>query len=1104
MDYTGWDWLWEPVPWESQYRHAWSSQWQPDSGVYLCPRQGWQETKYHTTPKIHRRACGDHWYIPDTVDWDSVDQSWHPNPLDPPCVYHFPSQWQTCSGVTYSVPGSNDIKLIDAFQVKALPTQDNWSIPGWIDVDSVDLSWHPNALDPDMIYHFATTRGWDRVGGPEYRVPGATDIKYIDDITAETRGDISCWHIPEWIDPASIDPTWCPNPSDPAYIYEFPVEWGWDHVGGPEYRVPGATERKYVTDFVARTQPDSENFEVLDALDTRDDVFRWRPNPSDPAYVYVFGNQWWPAEKRASAMYRVPGATEIKYMSEPRAQRQPVHDQYRVLVDGVDFDWSWEPDPGDPPYIYVFGNQWHPGEIMPTVEYTVPGAQERKFMDHPRARLIDTHDGLWRELVSCSWDRTWIPDPGDPPYIYVFGNQWHPGEIMPTMEYHVPGAVERKFVADMRGTLPQNREPWCVPNDVDADAVDYSWCPDPGSPPYIYHFGTEHQASVGVTYTVPGGQEIKFAGDIPLCDRGRRAMIESAAFFVDFSNPLSAARFQALQSRLPDLQRVRYVNSMLDTLRRCSKRSGTVRFWVISSHNDYTGFDFSWHPEIWQRGMIHVFGTQWSKWSDTFLVNRWEFERQSSWQTKIEDFYNLNFVTNQQVTAATDAADIIMIDHGNRERDRVIQDLSHRPGRVVRIARYFDNYLDTLRRVIDDTVESQHVWICSTLCDYTKFDFSWQPEAWQRDMIHVFASGNNKFGDTFLVPVAAWRQQQTQLELLDWFDTVNYVPDLAVPRWPMPVVQHNEDTHVARIQNTEFSAPLMLFTTTPRDLDAMPTVSIWRDLTETIVPVDVGAESVIVPRRAVPYIRTQLYDYPHIDRSHRYTYRCYPLDIVFISHGEANAERNWVMLQESISSHPNQVHRIDRITGRVAAYQAAAQVSTTPWFFAVFAKLEIDPDFDWSWQPDRMQQPKHYIFHARNPVTGLVYGHQAMIAYNRDLVMSNTGSGLDFTLDQPHEVVPVVSGTAWYADSAWMAWRTAFREALKLRHSLPDVENEYRLGEWLSQGQGANSEWSQRGAEDAMTYYDEVRGDFAALRRSYEWSWLASYALLRRNLTPDQ
>jgi hypothetical protein len=198
------------------------------------------------------------------------------------------------------------------------------------------------------------------------------------------------------------------------------------------------------------------------------------------------------------------------------------------------------------------------------------------------------------------------------------------------------------------------------------------------------------------------------------------------------------------------------------------------------------------------------------------------------------------------------------------------------------------------------------------------------------------------------------------------------------------------------------------------------------------------------------------------------------------------------------------LHRSSGVNGRVAAYCAAAELSTTPWFFAVFAKLEISPSFDWTWQPDRLQEPKHYIFHAKNPVNGLVYGHQAMIAYNRELVLVNTAEGLDFTLDQEHEVVPVLSGTAYYNDTPWMAWRTAFRECIKLKASLPDVESEYRLNRWCVNGEGANAQWSSLGAQDALEYYDAVGGDFAELKKSYDWAWLASYALLKRNLTQHQ
>jgi hypothetical protein len=228
---------------------------------------------------------------------------------------------------------------------------------------------------------------------------------------------------------------------------------------------------------------------------------------------------------------------------------------------------------------------------------------------------------------------------------------------------------------------------------------------------------------------------------------------------------------------------------------------------------------------------------------------------------------------------------------------------------------------------------------------------------------------------------------------------------------------------------------------------------------------------------------------------------------VFISNGENEAETNYQRLMQSTkawyNSSLNTIHRVQNVNGRVAAYHAAAEVSTTPWFFAVFAKLQVDQNFDWSWQPDRMQQAKHYIFHAKNPVNGLVYGHQAMIAYNRRLTLANTGHGLDFTLDDPHEVVPIVSGTANYYTSSWMCWRTAFREVLKLRASLPDVENEYRLNQWLTKDNTPN-QWSIKGAQDAIEYYESVGGDFEQLRKSYEWAWLATYALIKRGLTTDR
>ena len=258
---------------------------------------------------------------------------------------------------------------------------------------------------------------------------------------------------------------------DPPYIYEFPVEWGWNNIGGPEYRVPGATERKFVVNFVSRTTPDLKSWHQHCPAHLPPELLRWRPNPADPPYIYVFGNQWYPPEVMPTVEYRVPGATNKKYISELKAQLPAQHTDHWQVLEQCNWDYSWIPDPGDPPYIYVFGNQWWPAEKWPTVEYHVPGATERKYMDYPRANLKSVNTG-WRDLTDHGYifDWTWQPDPGDPPYIYVFGNQWHSAEVMPTVEWRHPNADEStavKYVDWPRAELAPDRTAWTVPEGVD-------------------------------------------------------------------------------------------------------------------------------------------------------------------------------------------------------------------------------------------------------------------------------------------------------------------------------------------------------------------------------------------------------------------------------------------------------------------------------------------------------------------------------------------------------------------------------------------------------------------------------------------------------------
>ena len=218
---------------------------------------------------------------------------------------------------------------------------------------------------------------------------------------------------------------------------------------------------------------------------------------------------------------------------------------------------------------------------------------------------------------------------------------------------------------------------------------------------------------------------------------------------------------------------------------------------------------------------------------------------------------------------------------------------------------------------------------------------------------------------------------------------------------------------------------------------------------------------------------------------------CHLLDIVYISNGEPQAEKHYQHLLKTARS-GNKIHRIDGVNGRTAAYQAAANVSDTAWFFAVFAKLEVDPDFDWHWKPEPIKGPMHYIFYARNPVNNLEYGHMAMVAYNKSLTLGTEYTGLDFVMTKPHNILPIPSGIAYYDQDAIITWRTAFRECLKLKLNGSE-ESIDRLTAWLTVGQGQFGKWSTAGAQDAVDYYDSVNGEFDKLILSYDWDWLNQY-----------
>jgi hypothetical protein len=842
--------------------------------------------------------------------------------------------------------------------------------------------------------------------------------------------------MPPNIDVSVFDFSWKPNPNDPPFIYQFGTQW--QKTGGPRYVVEGANEVKYVEGSKAKSVASKNQWIIPPTIDSTQFDFSWHPDETEELYVYQFGTQW---QKTGGPRYITTGSTSdtrLKYVSDLVAVRKKVMTNW-ITPEGVNvanFDFSWHPDELAPPYIYQFGtivdNKDGPRYVSPNNNGTVV------FKERVNT-LIQDNVEIAEVVIEKYYIETTLED---------LVNK-HPNEIF-----------------------------WALNSNLDYSDFDFDWRPSIEQANFVHVFGlAESQKTqtyfVNSTAWLKGNRELNFVE--------KQIVKDADMFFVDKGNSESQERFDKLKQKFPKIQKTRYLNSWVDTINRCINRASNNLCWILNSELDYTNFDFNYYPNPWQMKMVHVFGTQWSHWGTTFMVNRETFSTDTKYINIIEHLSNLNFIKNSTAMATNVLYDVYYIDHGNTPN------LS-----VENVVPYDTDYLTTFKNILAKLPEKKehYIWIASTVCDYEGFDFTYICDPFAREQLHVFPSDKQKFGDTFLVNVNKLRELINDMESLKNYDKINFNQHMRTKRLTPPTIVTEFDTHVASVMQ-DFDFPYAVFVTEDnKDIVAVEEepMSLWDRESKNILITSTGGTRIIVPKEAKQYVETQLYDYPYIKTASRIA-KSNPLDIVFLSNGESCADENYEHLLKATKGLPNRIVRVDGVNGRVEAYHAAAEASNTPWMFTVFAKLKVNTKFDFNWQPDRLQIPKHYMFLAKNPVNGLIYGHQGMIAYNKEMTLNNPGYGLDFTLDSPHETIELLSGIATYNTDDWSTWRTAFREVIKLKKEDSEISNS-RLEAWLTKATGDFAQSSLEGAKDGIDYYNEVDGKTDKLKLSYEWAWL--------------
>ena len=401
-----------------------------------------------------------------------------------------------------------------------------------------------------------------------------------------------------------------------------------------------------------------------------------------------------------------------------------------------------------------------------------------------------------------------------------------------------------------------------------------------------------------------------------------------------------------------------------------------------------------------------------------------------------------------------------------------------------RVVPFIGSYFEILKSVVDD-IKTEYFWFFSNFVKIEDIDLDYIPEQHERDQIHVWYTthpkgGLNKEGNILLIPTKQFKEQMNEISFLRDFRDINYHGHPLLFQRPMtkklfklkdPMqAYHGSKTFYQWIVNKDLAN-----TQLPNFYP-----SFWED--EKLYTWGKTKDIMLLPGDR------QLKQFYDIDRSVHFDldYDVRPMDIIFLSYDEPNAEENWKKLKARFP----RAKRSHGVKGRTLAYHTAASMSETDYFFAVFPTIEIADDFDFEFQPDRLREACHYIFHCKNPVNGLQYGHRAVILYNKHLCLSTIHPRLDFTLSQPHTVVPELCGTSHFNTTPEISWRVAFREVLKLCEMKPTVESQYRLKKWCELGKGPYASLVQKGALDAVKYYEKNKHDKRALMLSYELDWL--------------
>lgn len=218
------------------------------------------------------------------------------------------------------------------------------------------------------------------------------------------------------------------------------------------------------------------------------------------------------------------------------------------------------------------------------------------------------------------------------------------------------------------------------------------------------------------------------------------------------------------------------------------------------------------------------------------------------------------------------------------------------------------------------------------------------------------------------------------------------------------------------------------------------------------------------------------------------------IDCFMVASDEPNADANWQRLLE-VMPHAKRVGDAGSI---FSSYRECARQCKTNRFFVVDADNWIVENFDFEWGD--VARPGHvFVWRAHNPVNNLVYGHGAIKLFCVDdwRGFDSCQSRIDVTMSigDTYRIVDRLASEHRFNTSPFHAWRTAFRECVKLSaypRSKPgaDVAAD-RLKVWVSEGENQPyGKWCVLGAQQGAAFGRQHFGNPVELLKVNDYQWL--------------